>query len=103
VLSTSVCEQTIIVAAAKRYAARYGADAADYARRFAAAILVAGNVDGWRIWFAGDPRHRGGLSGKERHATSCRTRPGNSKPWPVARLRIAAASHRSRHSLAKTS
>lgn len=49
-LSTSVCEQTIIVAAAKRYAARYGADAADYARRCAAAMLVAGNVDGWWIW-----------------------------------------------------
>jgi hypothetical protein len=50
VLSTFVCEQTTIVAAARRYAARYGVDAADYARCCAAAMLVAGNVDGWWIW-----------------------------------------------------
>jgi hypothetical protein len=47
VLSTVICERTIIAAAAERYAASYGADAPDYARRCAAAMLVAGNVDGW--------------------------------------------------------
>ena len=48
--NTVICERTIIADAAKRYAARYGADAPDYARRCAAAMLVAGNVDGWCIW-----------------------------------------------------
>jgi hypothetical protein len=43
-------ERAIIADAAKRYAARYGDDAGDYARRCAAAMLVAGNVDGWLVW-----------------------------------------------------
>jgi hypothetical protein len=49
-LNIVISERTIIAAAATRYAARYGADAPDYARRCAAAMLVAGNVDGWCIW-----------------------------------------------------
>ena len=43
-LNQSDRERAIIAEAAKRYAARYGDDAADYARRCAAAMLVAGNI-----------------------------------------------------------
>jgi hypothetical protein len=49
-VSSAITGEQSIHAAAKRYARRYGADAADYARRCAAAMLFVGNVDGWLVW-----------------------------------------------------
>ena len=43
-------DELSILAAAKGYARQYGPEAADYARRCAAAMLIAADVDAWLGW-----------------------------------------------------
>ena len=39
-----------ILATAEQYLRQYGVDAADYARRCAAAMLIATDVEAWETW-----------------------------------------------------
>jgi hypothetical protein len=82
-LDLGMREQTIIAASAKRYSAHYGDSAADHARGCAAAMLIAGDVDGWRIWslVIREIEHLADPTGERASVVEC----------PVAAPAIAAA------------